>query len=130
MIELILPYPPCVNHYKRVGRIVTTRTGKLYQQKINTNATKQFYYEVWMRIKSLNQIEGIKSFDDAMISMKVYMYPPDRRKRDVDGILKVLLDSMEKAGLYNDDYQVARLLVDRKEVVKNGKLVVRMELYV
>ncbi len=122
-ISIILSYPPNVNHYKRVGRIVTTKTGKLYQQKVNSDKTKYFFWETWMRI----QKEGLKSFGDATIRVEVDVYPPDKRKRDLDGILKVLLDAMQKGGLYNDDYQIACLLVTRKTIIPQGQLIVRIK---
>ena len=127
MIELELPWPPCINHYKKPGRIVRTVTGKLYQMKVNTNETTRFYYEVWVKIRNMKAREGLKSFQGSTISVEVDAYPPDKRKRDLDGILKVLLDSMQRGGLYDDDYQIARLLVTRKDMIEQGKVVVRIQ---
>jgi len=126
MIELTLPYPPSVNHYKTIGRIQRTTTGKLYQTRINSNETKRYYFEVWFLVQHLKAKEGLISFDSATISVEVDVYPPDGRKRDLDGCLKVLLDSMQRAGLYNDDYQIARLLVQRKCIIKGGQIIVRI----
>jgi crossover junction endodeoxyribonuclease RusA len=126
MIELTLPYPPSVNHYKTIGRIQRTSKGKLYQTRINSNETKRYYFEVWFLIQHLKAKEGLKSFDDATIAVEVDVYPPDYRKRDVDGILKVLLDSMQRAGLYDDDYQITKLVVERKCIVKGGQIIVRI----
>jgi crossover junction endodeoxyribonuclease RusA len=122
MIEITLPWPPNVNHYKKAGRLVRTKSGKMYQARVNSDDTNHFYWQVWTRI----QKEGLKSFHSATISVEVDAYPPDKRKRDIDGILKVLLDSMQKGGLYDDDYQIARLLVERKDIIPNGKVIVRI----
>lgn len=122
MIELTLPYPPSVNHYKKLGALITTRNGKVYQSRVNTDATKGFYYRVWFHLRSL----GIKSFDRATISVEVDVFPPDKRKRDLDGILKVLLDSLQRGGLFDDDAQIAKLLVTRKEIIAGGQVVVRV----
>ena len=51
---------------------------------------------------------------------------PDRRKRDLDNILKALQDSLQAAGVYKDDCQIDLLTVKRCEVdeEKRGFVVV------
>jgi len=125
--ELELPYPPSVNHYKKIGRLVKTKSGKLCQWRVNTPKTKQFYFEVWTKLRVAFATQGLKSFQDSTISMEVDVFPPDHRKRDLDGILKVLLDSMQRGGLYVDDFQIVRLTVERKYIVPQGKVIVRIK---
>ena len=43
---VVTPWPPSVNHYKKVGQLITTKKGKTFQTRVNTQATKTFYYEV------------------------------------------------------------------------------------
>lgn len=126
-VTLILPYPPSVNHYKRAGRLTTTKSGKIYQPKVDTDATKRFYYEVWMRIRQMMAKEGLKSFDDATISVEIDLHSPDNRKRDIDNPVKPTLDSLQKAGMFNDDYQIARLLVTRCSIIPQGQIIVRIK---
>lgn len=125
---LVLPYPPSVNHYKQPGRLTRTKTGKVYQTRVDTKETKTFYYNVWVKIYQLKVKEGLKSFHDAMISVEVDVYPPDHRKRDLDGVLKCLLDSLQRANLYNDDAQIDQLMVKRKEIIPGGQVIVRVSL--
>lgn len=47
-------------------------------------------------------------------------YPPDKRRRDLDNILKPLLDSLVHAGLIEDDSQFDELHVLRKPACKPG----------
>lgn len=124
---LTLPWPPSVNHYKQAGRLVTTKTGKIYQQRIDTQETKRFYFEVWHSIYKLKLKQGLVSFADATISVEIDLCPPDYRKFDIDNRCKVLLDSMQRASLYDDDHQVARLLVQRMPIIANGQVIVRIE---
>lgn len=126
-VTLILPYPPSVNHYKRPGRLISTKSGRAFQIRVNTDATKRYYYEVWMKIQQLRQKEGLKSFGDAMISVEIDVHSPDKRKRDLDNICKVLCDSLQKAQLFDDDYQIARLLLTRCSIIPQGQLVVRIK---
>ena len=55
------------------------------------------------------------------------IYPPDRRKRDIDNAQKCLLDAMEKAQLYLDDNQIKDLHSVMREPVKGGKVIVTLE---
>ncbi len=41
-------------------------------------------------------------------------YPPDRRKRDLDNILKPLLDVLQEYGIFPDDEQIDILIVRRR----------------
>lgn len=127
MIELELPWPPSVNHYKKIGRTVMTKSGKMYQSRINSPETKLFYYEVWLKIKSWNAINRKNLPLRSTISMETYLYPPDKRKRDIDNPIKALLDSLVKAGLIYDDSLVSRLLIERMDIIDQGKVVVRIE---
>lgn len=124
-INLTLPYPPSVNHYKRIGRTVKTKTGKVFQSRVDSALTKRFYYEVFMIIRQKTQL----GFQGATISIDIEVYPPDRRKRDLDNILKVLIDSLQKANLFDDDFQIARLFVERKNIIPQGQIIVRIQSY-
>lgn len=129
MIELTLPFPPSVNSYKKVGKLVTTKSGKKYQQRFNSPETTRYYYEVWFLIKNKHAREGLKMFDRATIALEVHLdlYPPDKRKSDIDNRVKICLDSLQRAGFIANDYQVARLVVTRCEPVSGGKVVVRVK---
>jgi len=124
MIELTLPYPPSVNNYKRVGRLTKTKNGKLYQPRVNTNETNMFYFQVAMRVRD----EGLKIYRDETISLEVHMdvYPPDHRARDVDNIIKPCLDSLQRAGVIANDFQIARLVVQRCEIIPQGLIKLRI----
>jgi len=50
----------------------------------------------------------------------IRVFPPDRRRRDLDNILKASLDALVKAGVVEDDYLVRRLVVERDEPQKPG----------
>ncbi len=126
MIEITLPYPPTVNHYKRIGRTIRTASGKNLQMRVNSEITKRFFYEVWMRTRQ----EGLKSFGDATISVNLEVFPPDKRKRDLDNIVKPTLDALQRAGLFDDDYQISRLLITRMSIIAQGQIIVRLAHYV
>lgn len=127
MIELILPWPPSVNSYKKVGRLITTKNGKLYQTRVNTQETKEFYYYVWLKIRSLKATTRMEMPLHSTIALQVYAYPPDDKKRDIDNILKALFDSLVKGGLLQDDSQISRLFIERCSIIDKGQVIVRIE---
>ncbi|QDU34285.1 Crossover junction endodeoxyribonuclease RusA [Poriferisphaera corsica] len=59
-------------------------------------------------------------------SLEIDAYPPDGRKRDLDNILKALLDAIEKAGVIENDSQFDEIRVSRKSKYKGGKVVIRI----
>jgi crossover junction endodeoxyribonuclease RusA len=121
-VNLEVPWPPSDNSHKKGGRLTRTKTGILYQPRVNTLETKRYFYEVWLKIRTL----GLKSFGSATIYVEVDAYPPDERKRDITNILKVLCDSLQRGGLFDDDYQICKLLIQRMPIYSGGKVVVRL----
>lgn len=60
------------------------------------------------------------------LSVEVEVYPPDRRRRDLDNVCKAALDSLQHAGVYKDDSQIDSLLLKRKDVKPGGFLKVHI----
>ncbi|MCK6431104.1 MAG: RusA family crossover junction endodeoxyribonuclease [Burkholderiaceae bacterium] len=69
---------------------------------------------------------GAHRFDADRLDVQIVVQPPDRRRRDLDNILKAPLDAMQAAGVYADDSQIDRLLIERGAVVRDGRLLVRI----
>ena len=66
-------------------------------------------------------------FGDARLSVTITFNFRDRRRNDLDGRIKSLLDSMTQAGLWDDDEQVDELIVRRGEIVKGGSCEVEIK---
>jgi len=58
--------------------------------------------------------------------MTVTLHPPDRRRRDLDNAMKALLDSLEHAGVYDDDSQIDDLRIVRGGIVPGGACVIEI----
>lgn len=104
-IQISLPYPPTVNHY----------WGQLGSKKFLGKKGKEFREAVFLCC--LNARKGTLN---GRLHMEVYLYPPDKRKRDVDNVLKPLLDALEHAGVYENDSQIDKLCITRMEVKPQG----------
>jgi crossover junction endodeoxyribonuclease RusA len=45
------------------------------------------------------------------------VFPPDKRKRDIDNLLKSLLDSLTHAKVWKDDNQISDLRIYRNPII-------------
>ena len=110
-IELALPYPPSVNHYYRcVGnRMLISREGRKFRKHVCS-------------ILSLAKIRPLAG----PLHIEIDVFPPDRRRRDLDNVQKSLLDALEHGGAYEDDSQIVKLVVEKHDPVRQGKVTVRI----
>jgi crossover junction endodeoxyribonuclease RusA len=62
------------------------------------------------------------------IALAMDAFPPDRRRRDLDNLLKSTLDALQHGGVYEDDSQVDLLVVRRCEPDRpDGHVFIRTE---
>lgn len=103
--QLILPWPPSVNNYWMSSgnmRYISKR-GRVFRQAVAEECATQ----------GAQSLEG-------RLAVHVALFPPDKRKRDVDNVLKALLDACEHAGCYESDSQIDELHVVRQEIRTSG----------
>ena len=100
MIELELPYPPSANRYWRNvrGMVMISKEGRQYRQDV-------------VNIIKAHKVEQI----NGAIAVKVIAFMPDFRIRDIDNICKCLLDSVSKAGLWEDDSFICALILEKRK---------------
>ena len=109
-LVLNLPYPPSVNSYWgfQGSRRYLTKKALLFKK-----ITAESFF-----------VTKHKGFGKARLSVTIYLFPPDKRIRDIDNCIKSLLDSLCQAKVFDDDSQIDSLLVVRKELKKNGESLV------
>lgn len=60
------------------------------------------------------------------LRVHIKWYPPDRRVRDIDGILKAIFDLLTKANVWEDDSLVDFLSVSRETITPKGKVTIEI----
>jgi len=70
--------------------------------------------------------ERYNAFLGVKLKVKIWVYPPDKRRRDLDNICKCVLDSVQKAGIIDDDYNIDCLILERREVVSKGRIILEI----
>lgn len=119
-MTLTLPWPPSVNHYWRnviIGkrpRVLISKEGREYRRAVMVHCF------LWHRRDTT---------PEPPLRMTIQVYPPDKRRRDIDNLCKGLLDALQHAGVLVDDNDVASLHVERCAVERPGKVVITLEHY-
>jgi len=107
ILRFDLPYPPSINHYylHTSNGVILGAKGKKYRRDVGL---------------LLHRYRGY--CEDRRLAVTINMFPPDKRKRDIDNILKCTLDAMEHADVFVNDNQIDMLTVIRRNVVSGGSL--------
>ncbi len=104
-----LPWPPSVNRYWRTfrGRMLLSADGRAYKQDVS---------EV---------CHGLRPFTGPL-SVHIMAYRPDKRRRDLDNLLKATLDACT-GHLWVDDSQIQQLDIKWAfNVMKGGRITVEV----
>lgn len=101
MIKINLPWPPSINRYWRQanGKVYISKNGKLFRDRVYYLSRPYHYY--------------FKKTD--RLAVKILAFPPDKRRRDIDNILKAALDALEHANVFDNDNQIDDLQVIRQK---------------
>jgi crossover junction endodeoxyribonuclease RusA len=105
-ITLQLPLPPSVNTYWRNfrGRTVLSKGGRDYK----------------IAVQEYVSVNNLPKFGQERLGASITIFPRDKRAIDLDNRLKALFDSLEDAGLFDDDSQFDRIYICRGMIKKGG----------
>jgi len=98
-VSVRLPFPPSINRYWRtkvVGKSIREASVITYISAAGTAYRKEVI-RLWQKV-------GVTF--EGKLAIKVRVVMPDRRERDLDGLWKALLDSLEHAGACERDSQI------------------------
>lgn len=108
MMDLTLPWPPSTNTYWRhptrgalAGRHLISEKGRSYRQAVTDLVAES----------------RLGPPLDQPVRVEIVAFRPDRRRRDLDNLLKSILDSLTHAGVWTDDSLVADLRIRWGDIV-------------
>jgi crossover junction endodeoxyribonuclease RusA len=116
-MRLTLPWPPSANTYYRhvsrgplAGRTLLSEAGRAYRKAVDAVVA---------------QARARKALA-VPLEIRIAAFPPDRRKRDLDNLLKSVLDCLEASGVIENDNLIESLSIYRAERVAGGQLEVQI----
>ena len=113
MLFLTLPFPPSMNTYWRNfrGRTILSPAGRKFKEDVAD-------YVAEYRVPKLGE---------AKLRISMVLFPRDKRKIDIDNRIKCVLDALQDAGVFDDDFQVDELSIVRGKPIKGGAIRVLIE---
>lgn len=116
-ITVTLPWPPSVNRMWRTprsgplaGRTMLSTEGREYRQAVADQVMVQHVPRHTLKGKLIVSIAA---------------HPPDRRERDLDNLLKAILDGLKHAGVMKSDGDIDDLRILRGGLARpKGRIVV------
>lgn len=109
MIEL--RWPPTVNHYYTISK--GKRPRKILSEE--ARAYKDLCY--WAMLE-----QDTPKLKGPRYCVTIIARPPDKRKRDLDNLLKPILDVLTMYGAITDDSKIDDLRIQRMNKVPNGSI--------
>lgn len=107
-MRITLPWPPSVNRYYRspnkgalAGRTLISQEGRAYREVVAA------------LVMESRQSAGLAC--PLVVDIEAHM--PDKRRRDLDNLMKSLLDSLTHAGVWLDDSQIVDLRIRRAPTI-------------
>ena len=96
-IILTLPWPPSINTYWRTfqGRMIISAKGRDYRKAV--------FEQVTLQAGALNY--------QGKLRVEIEAYRPDKRRRDLDNLLKAVLDGCTHADVWEDDSNIVDLRI-------------------
>lgn len=112
-LELQLPWAPSMNHYWRSvpGKgVLISAEGRGYRKAVADAILVQ---------RGAKQLAG-------RLVVHITTFAPDKRRRDLDNMLKPLLDALTHAGVWLDDEQIDDLHIIRGGTARPACVLVKV----
>ena len=113
MITLQLPYPPSVNamYGSHGNRRFLRPRGRVFKEQV------------------AEICKGIPTFGAISLELNIVLFPRDKRLMDISNSIKGIEDSLQDAGLFDNDQQVCKITIERGSKIKGGGCQVTIKEY-
>ena len=112
-VAINLPFPPTVNH--------------IWQSSGKRRYLSKEYEAFLGMVGVIVEREKVPQFGKQRLSVAIRLHWPNKRRGDLDNRCKAILDSLQRAGVFDDDEQIDRLTLEREGIVKGGLCAVTIE---
>lgn len=117
-LRFSLPWPPSVNTYWR-HIVLGGKFKKAQARVLLSEQGRRYQVEAFAALARQQVPRGAVK---GRLAVSIVAYPPDRRARDLDNLLKSTLDALKHAGTILDDADIDILQVRRGPVRPGGEL--------
>lgn len=115
-LQFELPFPPSVNTYWRnIGRTILSAPARKYHSDVISR--------IFWQTRTMAARPRLITWP---VAVKATLHPPNRHRRDLDNLIKAILDSLTRAGVWKDDSLVHELHLAWGEIVKGGKAIIQI----
>lgn len=113
-VDVVLPWPPSVNAMWRNvgGKTLLSLRGRSFRKGA-------------LDACLLARVTGARL--QGRLALHLVVCAPDRRSRDLDNTVKGVQDALTHAGVWLDDSQIDRLVVERGPIVSGGEVRAHVE---
>lgn len=114
-----LPYPPSLNH------LYAYTNGRVYLKPAARRYKKAAFWTIKEQMGRACWFSPLKGF----VHVRLLIAPPDKAKRDIDNLLKLIFDSGTDAGLWIDDCQIIHCELWRLDPAAGGQVALLVRPY-
>jgi Holliday junction resolvase RusA-like endonuclease len=110
-LEFTLPLPPSQNHaFMRIKK--RSNNGKIYLAQRRTLKADEWYLNAIEQVKTCITSNNWVTTENKKIVIELLFTLPKKRACDCHNTLKLLLDVLQEAGVYDNDYYALPRLLD------------------
>lgn len=132
---LFVPWPPSSNRYWRSMPMV--KKGTKFPLRLNSFADLYRLIRA-ITFPSTEAKDYLKRMEEWVLGRKMAFHttkplrielticPPNRRELDAHNYAKVLLDVLQKVGVYEDDSQIEKTIINLGPIIEGGKVIVSL----
>ena len=100
-------------------RLIRARNSKAL---INSKRYRNWFYLAVLQLKTQRRLETLKG----RIAVSITVHFADKRKRDLDNLLKGFFDACTHAKVFEDDSQIDSLSIERAQAEKPASLIAKI----
>lgn len=124
-LSLSLPWAPTTNTYYRADSVYSVKQKRYVPTMKISKKGRQYLKAVEAAV--VDTLGGVPAPMSGPVQVVLDLYPPDRRRRDIDNYCKALFDALTHAQIWEDDSQIVQLQIYKHDPQNPGSITVTVE---